>query len=100
MLRCLLIGKCLLNTKPTNPIFIQRQLAIGDNHYYMQPNLATKHIRLVDLGHHLPNANIEQIVSLLLMEGKLGGFHFNDSKYGDDDLNSWKHQTLPALFNF
>lgn len=41
---------------------------------------------LVDLGHHLPNANIEQIVALLLMEGKLGGFHFNDSKYGDDDL--------------
>src|SRR5687768_7604269 len=41
---------------------------------------------LVDLGHHLPNANIEQIVSLLLGEGKLGGFHFNDSKYGDDDL--------------
>jgi len=41
---------------------------------------------LVDLGHHLPAANIEQIVSLLLMEGKLGGFHFNDSKYGDDDL--------------
>ncbi|MCX2574681.1 sugar isomerase [Pedobacter sandarakinus] len=43
---------------------------------------------LVDLGHHLPNANIEQIVSLLLMEGKLGGFHFNDSKYGDDDLTA------------
>jgi L-rhamnose isomerase/sugar isomerase len=41
---------------------------------------------LVDLGHHLPNANIEQIVALLLGEGKLGGFHFNDSKYGDDDL--------------
>jgi L-rhamnose isomerase/sugar isomerase len=41
---------------------------------------------LVDLGHHLPNANIEQIVSLLMMEDKLAGFHFNDSKYGDDDL--------------
>lgn len=41
---------------------------------------------LMDLGHHLPNANIEQIVALLLMEGKLAGFHFNDSKYGDDDL--------------
>ena len=41
---------------------------------------------MVDLGHHLPNANIEQIVSLLLMEGRLAGFHFNDSKYGDDDL--------------
>lgn len=48
--------------------------------------LGPKAYTLVDLGHHLPNANIEQIVSLLLMEGKLGGFHFNDSKYGDDDL--------------
>lgn len=48
--------------------------------------LGDKAYTLVDLGHHLPNANIEQIVSLLLMEGKLGGFHFNDSKYGDDDL--------------
>jgi len=48
--------------------------------------LGPKAKTLVDLGHHLPNANIEQIVSLLLMEGKLAGFHFNDSKYGDDDL--------------
>jgi L-rhamnose isomerase/sugar isomerase len=48
--------------------------------------LGPKAYTLVDLGHHLPNANIEQIVSLLLGEGKLGGFHFNDSKYGDDDL--------------
>lgn len=48
--------------------------------------LGPKAYTLVDLGHHLPNANIEQIVALLLGEGKLGGFHFNDSKYGDDDL--------------
>jgi len=48
--------------------------------------LGDKAQTLVDLGHHLPNANIEQIVALLLMEGKLAGFHFNDSKYGDDDL--------------
>jgi L-rhamnose isomerase / sugar isomerase len=41
---------------------------------------------LVDLGHHLPNCNIEQVVSRLAMTGRLGGFHFNDSKYGDDDL--------------
>ncbi len=41
---------------------------------------------LVDLGHHLPNTNIEQIVSRLAMVRRLGGFHFNDSKYGDDDL--------------
>jgi len=41
---------------------------------------------LVDLGHHLPGCNIEQVVSRLAMVGRLGGFHFNDSKYGDDDL--------------
>lgn len=41
---------------------------------------------LVDLGHHLPNTNIEQVVSRLAMAGRLGGFHFNDSKYGDGDL--------------
>jgi L-rhamnose isomerase/sugar isomerase len=48
--------------------------------------LGSKAYTLVDLGHHLANANIEQIVAMLLMEGKLGGVHFNDSKYGDDDL--------------
>jgi L-rhamnose isomerase/sugar isomerase len=48
--------------------------------------LGDKAYTLVDLGHHLPNANIQQIVALLLNEKKLGGFHFNDSKYGDDDL--------------
>lgn len=48
--------------------------------------LGDKAYTLVDLGHHLPNANIQQIVAILLNEKKLGGFHFNDSKYGDDDL--------------
>ncbi len=43
---------------------------------------------LVDLGHHAPNTNIEMIVARLVQLGKLGGFHFNDSKYGDDDLDS------------
>jgi L-rhamnose isomerase / sugar isomerase len=43
---------------------------------------------LVDLGHHAPNVNIEMIVSRLISAGKLGGFHFNDSKYGDDDLDT------------
>jgi L-rhamnose isomerase/sugar isomerase len=41
---------------------------------------------LVDLGHHAQGVNIEQIVSLLDGVGRLGGFHFNDRKYGDDDL--------------
>lgn len=63
--------------------------------------LGEKAYTLVDLGHHLPNANIEQIVSLLLMEGKLGGFHFNDSKFGDDDLTvgSIKPYQLFLIFN-
>ena len=63
--------------------------------------LGPKAFTLVDLGHHLPNANIEQIVALLLMEGKLGGFHFNDSKYGDDDLTagSMKPYQLFLIFN-
>lgn len=43
---------------------------------------------LVDLGHHAPTVNIEMIVARLIHAGKLGGFHFNDSKYGDDDLDS------------
>ena len=43
---------------------------------------------LVDLGHHAPNVNVEMIVARLIRAGKLGGFHFNDSKYGDDDLDS------------
>ncbi len=63
--------------------------------------LGSKAFTLVDLGHHLANANIEQIVSLLLMEEKLGGFHFNDSKYGDDDLTvgSIKPYQLFLIFN-
>ena len=63
--------------------------------------LGQKAFTLVDLGHHLPNSNIEQIVALLLMEGKLGGFHFNDSKYGDDDLTvgSIKPYQLFLIFN-
>lgn len=57
----------------------------GQSLLYVQ-KLGKQAYTLVDLGHHLANANIEQIVALLLMEKKLGGFHFNDSKYGDDDL--------------
>jgi L-rhamnose isomerase / sugar isomerase len=72
----------------------------GQSLLYAQ-KLGKKAYTLVDLGHHLPNANIEQIVSLLLMEEKLGGFHFNDSKYGDDDLTagSMKPYQLFLIFN-
>ncbi len=50
--------------------------------------LGPKAFCLVDLGHHAPNVNIEMIVARLIHARKLGGFHFNDSKYGDDDLDA------------
>jgi len=59
----------------------------GTNHLIAQA-LGEKAFCLVDLGHHAPNVNIEMIVSRLIQFEKLGGFHFNDSKYGDDDLDA------------
>ena len=50
--------------------------------------LGERALSLVDLGHHAPNVNIEMIVARLIQFNKLAGFHFNDSKYGDDDLDS------------
>ena len=50
--------------------------------------LGPKAACLVDLGHHAPNVNIEQIVARLVRAGRLAGFHFNDSNYGDDDLDA------------
>jgi len=56
--------------------------------YWCTRELGPWALSLVDLGHHAPSTNIEQIVARLIHFGKLGGFHFNDSKYGDDDLDS------------
>ncbi len=56
--------------------------------YYASTVLGPRAYCLVDLGHHAPNVNIEMVVARLLQLGKLGGFHFNDSKYGDDDLDA------------
>lgn len=55
---------------------------------------------LVDLGHHAPNVNIEMIVSRLIQFRKLAGFHFNDSKYGDDDLDSGSIQPYQQFLVF
>ena len=84
-----------------NPTFIRQLWEIGASHCSSLRSSVAKAYTLVDLGHHLPNANIEQIVALLLMEEKLGGFHFNDSKYGDDDLTvgSIKPYQLFLIFN-
>ena len=69
--------------------------------YYCARELGPKAACLVDLGHHAPNVNIEMIVARLIQFGKLGGFHFNDSKYGDDDLDagSIKPFQLFLIFN-
>ncbi|MEY3433553.1 MAG: hypothetical protein RL131_1489, partial [Bacteroidota bacterium] len=78
--------KLFVEYKAFEPNFYSMTVGDWGQSYLYTSKLGPKAYTLVDLGHHLPNANIEQIVSLLLMENKLGGFHFNDSKYGDDDL--------------
>ncbi|RYY32274.1 MAG: sugar isomerase [Sphingobacteriaceae bacterium] len=78
--------KVWVEYKPYEPNFYSTTIGDWGQSLLLANKLGDKASTLVDLGHHLPNTNIEQIVSLLLMEGKLAGFHFNDSKYGDDDL--------------
>jgi len=78
--------KIWVEYKPYEPNFYSTTIGDWGQSYLLSSKLGTKAQTLVDLGHHLQGTNIEQIVSLLLMEGKLAGFHFNDSKYGDDDL--------------
>jgi L-rhamnose isomerase/sugar isomerase len=78
--------KVFIEYKAFEPNFYSMTVGDWGQSLLYASKLGPKAYTLVDLGHHLPNANIEQIVALLLMEGKLAGFHFNDSKYGDDDL--------------
>jgi len=93
--------KLYLEYKAYEPNFYSTTVGDWGMSYSMVQKLGSQAFTLVDLGHHLPNANIEQIVALLLMEGKLGGFHFNDSKYGDDDLTAGaiKPYQLFLIFN-
>lgn len=93
--------KLFVEYKAFEPNFYSMTVGDWGQSLLYASKLGPKAYTLVDLGHHLPNANIEQIVSLLLMEGKLGGFHFNDSKYGDDDLTvgSIKPYQLFLIFN-
>jgi L-rhamnose isomerase / sugar isomerase len=93
--------KIFVEYKAFEPNFYSTTVGDWGQSLLYTSKLGPKAYTLVDLGHHLPNANIEQIVSLLLMEGKLGGFHFNDSKYGDDDLTvgSIKPYQLFLIFN-
>ncbi|MBX2841377.1 MAG: sugar isomerase [Flammeovirgaceae bacterium] len=78
--------KVLVEYKPFEPNFYSMVIPDWGTSHMLASKLGEKALCLVDLGHHLPNTNIEQIVAILMMEGKLGGFHFNDSKFADDDL--------------
>ena len=93
--------KMLIEYKPYEPNFYSTVIQDWGASLMLANECGNKAFTLVDLGHHLPNSNIEQIVSILMLKGKLGGFHFNDSKYGDDDLTvgSIKPYALFLIFN-
>jgi L-rhamnose isomerase/sugar isomerase len=74
--------------KPYEPAFYATVVQDWGSSLLLAQSLGERAQCLVDLGHHLPNTNIELVVARLLSVGKLGGFHFNDSKYGDDDLTA------------
>ncbi|ANI79089.1 L-rhamnose catabolism isomerase [Sphingobium sp. EP60837] len=93
--------RMLLEHKMFEPAFYSTVISDWGSSILAAQELGPKAKCLVDLGHHAPNVNIEQIVARLHRFGKLGGFHFNDSKYGDDDLDSGSinpHQ-LYLVFN-
>lgn len=93
--------KMFVEYKPFEPNFYSTVIQDWGTSHLLASKLGEKAYCLVDLGHHLPNTNIEQIVATLMMEGKLGGFHFNDSKFSDDDLTvgSIKPYQLFLIFN-
>ena len=79
-------ARMLIEYKPFEPAFYHTDLADWGMAYSMALKVGDKAQVLVDIGHHLQGANIEHIVAFLLSEGKLGGFHFNNRRYADDDL--------------
>jgi L-rhamnose isomerase/sugar isomerase len=80
--------RLFIEHKLYEPAFYSTVLNDWGTSYHCTRELGERAFSLVDLGHHAPNVNIEMIVARLIQFGKLAGFHFNDSKYGDDDLDS------------
>jgi L-rhamnose isomerase / sugar isomerase len=78
----------LVEYKPYEPNFYSMVIPDWGTSYSLCQQIGERSQVLVDLGHHLPNTNIEQIVGRLMHFGRLGGFHFNGSMYGDDDLTT------------
>jgi len=93
--------RVFLEHKLYEPAFYSTVINDWGTSYYCARELGPKASCLVDLGHHAPNVNIEIVVARLIQLGKLAGFHFNDSKYGDDDLDagSIKPFQLFLIFN-
>ncbi len=93
--------KLYIEYKPYEPNFYSTVIQDWGTSHLLANACGERAYCLVDLGHHLPNTNIEQIVATVMWQGKLGGFHFNDSKFGDDDLTvgSIKPYQLFLIFN-
>src|SRR5688500_2253287 len=80
--------RMLIEHKMYEPAFYATVIQDWGTSLMAAQTLGPKAFCLVDLGHHAPNVNIEMIVARLVHARRLGGFHFNDSKYGDDDLDA------------
>jgi L-rhamnose isomerase/sugar isomerase len=93
--------RLFIEHKLYEPAFYSTVLNDWGVSYYCARKLGDRASCLVDFGHHAPNTNVEMIVARLIQFGKLGGFHFNDSQYGDDDLDagSVKPYQLFLVFN-
>jgi L-rhamnose isomerase/sugar isomerase len=89
-----------LEHKLYEPAFYSTVISDWGSSYMAATELGPKAKCLVDLGHHAPGVNIEQIVARLVRFGKLAGFHFNDSKYGDDDLDAGSIQPFQLFLIF
>lgn len=79
-------SRMLIEYKFFEPAFYSTDIPDWGTAYAWCLKLGEQAQVLVDLGHHAQGVNIEQIVAFLLAEGRLGGFHFNNRKYADDDL--------------
>jgi L-rhamnose isomerase/sugar isomerase len=79
-------GRLLVEYKPFEPAFYHTDIADWGMALLLARAAGPAAKVLVDTGHHYASQNIEQIVAWLLAEGMLGGFHFNDRRYADDDL--------------
>jgi L-rhamnose isomerase/sugar isomerase len=78
--------RLLIEYKPFEPAFYHTDIADWGMASHLARAAGPRARVLVDTGHHYQSQNIEQIVAWLLHLGLLGGFHFNDRRYADDDL--------------